>query len=91
MRMRARGGVGEATAHRPVASADGLARRGGHGAVEAVAVGVRAGRFRWPAMKKCSEKKRLEKARGATENCYPHLWSFSAGGPNQPTNPPGLL
>jgi len=54
-------GVGEATAHRPVPSADGLAQRGGHGAVEAVAVGVRAGRFRWPAMKKCGEKKRLEK------------------------------
>jgi len=28
------------------------------------------------------------RSRGATENCYPHLWSFSAGGPNQPTNPP---
>ena len=55
-------GVGEATAHRPVASADGLARRGGHGAVEAVAVGVRSGRFRWPAMKKCGEKKQLGKA-----------------------------
>jgi len=54
-------GVGEATSHRPVASADGRSRRGGHGAVEAVAVGVRAGRFRWPAMKKCGEKKRLEK------------------------------
>jgi len=54
-------GVGEATAHRPVASADCIARRGGHGAVETVAVGVRAGRFRWPAMKKCGEKKRLEK------------------------------
>jgi len=53
-------GVGEPTAHRLVASADGLARRGGHGAVEAV--GVRAGRFCWPAMKKCGEKKRLGKA-----------------------------
>jgi len=49
-------GVGEPTAHRLVASADGLARRGGHGAVEAVAVGVREGRFRWPALKKCGEK-----------------------------------
>jgi len=39
-------GVGEATAHRPVALADCLARGVGHGAVEAVAVGVRAGRFR---------------------------------------------
>jgi len=55
-------GVGEeATAHQPVASADCLARGVGHGAVEAVAVGVRAGRFRWRAVKKCGEKKRLEK------------------------------
>ena len=39
-------GVGEATAHRPVASADCLAWGVGHGAVEAVAVSVREGRFR---------------------------------------------
>jgi len=52
-------GVGEATAHRPVASADCIARRGGHVAVDTVAVGVRAGRFCWPAMKKCGKKKRL--------------------------------
>ena len=35
-------GVGEAKAHRPVASADGLARGVGHAAVEAVAIEVRA-------------------------------------------------
>jgi len=50
-------GVGEPTAHRLVVSADGLARRGGHGAVEAVAVGVRVGRFCWPVMKKGRPKK----------------------------------
>jgi len=44
-------GVGEPTAHRLVASADGQARRGGggHGAVEAITVGVRAGRFEGPS------------------------------------------
>jgi len=56
--QRKRGvGVGEATAHRPVASADCLARGVGHGAVEAVAVEVlRAGGcFGWPAVKKAGE------------------------------------
>jgi len=54
--------VGEARAHRPVASADCLARGVGHGAVEAVAIEVRAGRFGWPAIKKAGGKKRLGKA-----------------------------
>ena len=55
--------MGEATAHRLVASVNGLARRGGHEAVEAVAVGVRAGRFCWPAMKKDGKKKGSGKQR----------------------------
>ena len=63
-------GEGEPTAHRLVASADGLAWRGGHGAVEAVAVGVRAVRFRWPAMKKGGEKKT------ARESSYFHFAGF---------------
>ena len=53
-------GVGEARAHRPVASADGLAQGVGHGAVEA-AIEVRAWRFGWLAIKKCGVKKWLEK------------------------------
>jgi len=53
-------GVGEATAHRPVASADGLARRGGHGAVEAVA-GCPRGALSLAGHEKMWQKKRLEK------------------------------
>jgi len=56
-------------AHRPVASAGGLARGVGHGAVEAVAIEVRAGRFGWPAIKKAGGKKR----KTARESSYFHF------------------
>ena len=59
--------MGEARAHRPVASADCLARGVGHGAVEAAAIEVRAGRFGWPAIKKAGGKKT------ARESSYFHF------------------
>ena len=49
--------MGEARAHQPVASTNCLARGVGHGAVKAVAIEVRAGRFGWPAIKKAGGKK----------------------------------
>jgi len=42
----------------------------GHGAVEAVAIEVRAGRFGWPAIKKAGGKKTEKTAR---ESSYFHF------------------